>query len=56
MLLNVPGLMDFRDEPIHEVRRLVEVWRNVIADVDRLFTKPTAKLRDVGYGRGIQRP
>ena len=41
---------------IHQGRNLLEVRRNVIPDVNRLFPEPPAKLRDIGDGDVVQGP
>ncbi len=54
MILNGPVLMDKREEPIHLVRNILEVWRTMISDVNWLFTVTAAKLRNICHGRLIQ--
>ena|SRR5205807_10006710 len=56
MGLNRPHLVDYRDKLIHEMGYVFEMRRDMIADVDGLLAKPTAKLRDIGYSGSIQRP
>ena len=48
--------MDRRYKPIHEFWNVFEMWRQMIANINWLFTKTPAKLRDVRDGNVIQRP
>ena len=48
--------MQERDEPVHKVRHVFEMGRDVIADVYRLFPEPPSELRNVCHSRVVERP
>lgn len=51
-----PVLMEKRDELIHEMRDFLEMRRNMIPNIDGLFTEPTAELRNSRNSNVIQSP
>lgn len=56
MIYNMPILVNDGNELVHEMANGIEMWRLVIADVDRLFAESAAKLCDIGYSCCIKRP
>ncbi len=55
MLQNCPIFVDDRKEPIHLVRNVLEVWREVTPDIDRLLAVAAPKLGNIRDGRIVQR-
>ncbi len=56
MIDNSPVFMDDRDEAVHFIGYILEMWRAVISNVNRALTVAPTKLRYVGHCSGVQCP
>jgi hypothetical protein len=55
MVNDCPVFMNNRNEAVHFIGHVSEMWRSVISNVNRALTVTTTKLSDIGDRDRIQR-